>query len=73
MNPDDDIFFVLPGGPLHVYVDGTWHEAQPGFFIRVPGGTLHDASIGVLDAEGLSSRVERLLNATGAAEAAGEA
>ena len=41
-HPDDDIFFVLPGGPLHVCVDGEWHEAQPGSFVRVPGGVLHD-------------------------------
>ncbi|HEY5976531.1 MAG TPA: TlpA disulfide reductase family protein [Solirubrobacterales bacterium] len=45
----------------------------PTFAYVFPGGTLHDASIGVLDAEQLSSRVGKLLNATGAAEAAGEA
>jgi thiol-disulfide isomerase/thioredoxin len=45
----------------------------PTFAYVFPGGTLQDASIGVLDVEGLSSRVEWLLNATGAAEAAGEA
>jgi hypothetical protein len=41
----------------------------PTFAYVYPGGTLQDASIGELDAAQLESRVERLLQATRAAEA----
>ncbi len=41
----------------------------PTFAYVYPGGTLQDASIGELDAGELGQRVERLLRATGAAEA----
>lgn len=40
----------------------------PTFAYVYPGGTLQDASIGILDAAGLSARVERLLGATREAE-----
>jgi hypothetical protein len=43
----------------------------PTFAYAYPGGTLQSASIGNLDASGLSERIERLLRATGAAEARG--
>jgi hypothetical protein len=42
----------------------------PTFAYVYPGGTLQDASIGILDAAGLAARVERLLGATREAEGA---
>jgi hypothetical protein len=41
----------------------------PTFAYVYPGGTLESASIGNLDARGLSERIERLLKATRRAEA----
>lgn len=40
----------------------------PTFAFAYPGGTLHSASIGDLDAAQLSARIDRLLGATAAAE-----
>lgn len=41
----------------------------PTFAYVYPGGTLESASIGILDARGLSERIERLLSASRTAEA----
>ncbi|HYF45953.1 MAG TPA: cupin domain-containing protein [Acidimicrobiales bacterium] len=38
---EDDVFYVL-AGTMRIMVDGTWHEAGPGTYVHVPGGTPHD-------------------------------
>jgi hypothetical protein len=51
-------------------VAGIYHVGGcPTFAYVYPGGTLQSAGIGVLDAAGLSERIDRLLDATRTAEA----
>lgn len=40
-HPEDDVFFVLEG-TMSVLVGETWHHAEKGSFVLVPGGTTHD-------------------------------
>ena len=40
-HPEDDIFYVL-AGIMSVRVGDEWIDAQPGTFVLVPGGVVHD-------------------------------
>ena len=40
-HPEDDIFYVL-AGTMSVLVGDEWFDAQPGAFVLVPGGVVHD-------------------------------
>lgn len=40
-HPEDDIFYVI-GGTMSVRVGDDWFDAEPGAFVLVPGGVVHD-------------------------------
>jgi quercetin dioxygenase-like cupin family protein len=40
-HPEDDIFYVI-AGTMSVLVGDDWTHAQPGSFILIPGGVVHD-------------------------------
>lgn len=40
-HPEDDVFFVLEGR-MSILVGETWTHAEPGAFVLVPGGVVHD-------------------------------
>lgn len=40
-HPEDDLFYVL-AGVMSLRVGDEWFDCQPGAFVLVPGGTLHD-------------------------------
>ncbi|MEO7495902.1 MAG: cupin domain-containing protein [Massilia sp.] len=40
-HPEDDVFYVIEG-TMSVLVGQTWHDAERGAFILIPGGVIHD-------------------------------